>query len=125
MFALTLTLALTLPLTSPQDEGGFPGTGVGHQPRVEIPWNRYYDVGEIYALLDRLAAEWPDLLSHEVIGHSVEGREIRVYTLNDPESWHFMRAGPNGAIVSEYATYHNHVQFSKPGMEFAPSKANK
>jgi len=48
-----------------------------------------------------------------------------IYTLNDPESWHFMRAGPNGAIVSEYATYHNHVQFSKPGMEFAPSKANK
>jgi D-lyxose ketol-isomerase len=48
-----------------------------------------------------------------------------IYTLNDPESWHFMRAGPNGAIVSEYATYHNHVQFSKPEMVFDSSKAKK
>jgi len=46
-----------------------------------------------------------------------------IYTLNDPESWHFMMAGPNGAIVAEYATYHNDVKFSKPGMEFGNSKA--
>jgi len=45
------------------------------------------------------------------------------YKLVDPESWHFQRAGAQGAIVSEYATYHNHVQFSKPGMEFDCSKA--
>ena len=45
------------------------------------------------------------------------------YTLLDPESWHFMRAGPNGAIVSEYATFHNQVEFSKPGMKFASSEA--
>lgn len=43
----------------------------------------------------------------------------KVYVMDDPVSWHFQRAGRNGAIVSEYATYHNHVQFSKPGMEFA------
>ena len=86
MFALALVIALTLPPAPPQDQGGFPGTGVGNQPRVEIPWNRYYDVDEIYGLLDQLAAEWPKLLSHEVIGHSFEGREIRVYTLNDPNS---------------------------------------
>jgi|GEM_PF-272815 len=47
------------------------------------------------------------------------------YHLNDPEAWHFMRAGPNGAIVSEYATYHNHVEFSKPSMKFACSEAKK
>lgn len=46
-----------------------------------------------------------------------------IYALKDPESWHFQRAGRHGAIVSEYATYHNHVQFSKPGMEFASSEA--
>ena len=27
--------------------------------------------------------------------------------------------------VTEYATYHNHVEFSKPGMKFAGSEANK
>ena len=42
-----------------------------------------------------------------------------IYTLKDPESWHGQVAGPQGAIVTEYATYHNHVTFSKPGMEFA------
>ncbi|HUS90426.1 MAG TPA: hypothetical protein VM695_01205 [Phycisphaerae bacterium] len=47
----------------------------------------------------------------------------QMYKLVDPESWHFQRAGAQGAIVSEYATYHNHVQFSKPGMEFDSSKA--
>jgi hypothetical protein len=47
----------------------------------------------------------------------------RLYTLHDPESWHFQRAGAQGAIVSEYATFHNHVQFSKPGMTFACSEA--
>ena len=46
-----------------------------------------------------------------------------IYSLNDPESWHFMRAGKNGAIVTEYATYHNDVKFSKPGMQFGNSKA--
>ena len=48
-----------------------------------------------------------------------------LYTLNDPESWHFMRAGKNGAIVSEYATYHNDVKFSKPNMEFANTTAKE
>jgi hypothetical protein len=65
---------------------GFPGLAVGHRPRVEIPWNRFYDTAELYALLDRLMAEWPDKLSYEVIGHSVQGRELRVYTLNDPST---------------------------------------
>ncbi|MDP6525095.1 MAG: hypothetical protein QGI24_08540 [Kiritimatiellia bacterium] len=46
-----------------------------------------------------------------------------IYSLNDPESWHFMRAGKNGAIVAEYATYHNDVQFSDPDMEFGNSNA--
>ncbi|MBN1818824.1 MAG: hypothetical protein JW828_15790 [Sedimentisphaerales bacterium] len=47
----------------------------------------------------------------------------KLYSLLDPESWHFQRAGAQGAIVSEYATYHNQVEFSKPGMEFDSTKA--
>ncbi len=63
---------------------GFPGLAAGREPAVEIPWNRLYDVPEIYAHLDRLAARWPELLGARGIGHSVEGRELRVYVLNDP-----------------------------------------
>ncbi len=43
----------------------------------------------------------------------------RPYLLKDPESWHGQTAGKHGAIVTEYATYHNHVMFSKPDMIFA------
>lgn len=48
----------------------------------------------------------------------------KLYTLEDAESWHFQRAGAQGAIVSEYATYHNQVEFSKPGLVFDNSKAS-
>ena len=36
-----------------------------------------------------------------------------------------MRAGPNGAIIAEYATYHNDVKFSDPDGKFGNSKAAK
>ena len=62
---------------------GFAGTAAGRSPRVDIAWNRLYDYPDIYAHLDRLAAEWPELLSYETIGHSVESREMRVYILNN------------------------------------------
>jgi hypothetical protein len=82
-----LGIAAALLLAFPrQTDEGFPGLAAGRNPRVEIPWNRLYDYPEIYAHLDRLVAAWPELLSHQVIGHSVEGREMRVYTLNDPST---------------------------------------
>jgi len=88
MRLVTLTLLALAPAFSAQDAptkklDGFPGLGAGRMPEVEIPWNRLYDFPEIYAHLDRLAARWPEFLSHEVIGFSVEGREMRVYTLNN------------------------------------------
>ena len=65
---------------------GFAGPAAGHVPQVEIAWNRLYDYPEIYAHLDRLAAKWPDLLRYEVIGSSVENREMRVYILNNSKT---------------------------------------
>jgi hypothetical protein len=80
----TLLVACQEPVQDAPPATGFPGLGAGHVPRVEIPWNRLYDYEEIYAHMDRLAAAWPELVSYEVIGHSVESREMRVYTLNNP-----------------------------------------
>ena len=68
----------------PATATGFPGTPIGRVPQVEIAWNRFYDYEEVYAHFDRLVARWPELLTMQVIGHSVENRELRVYTLNDP-----------------------------------------
>ena len=65
---------------------GFAGTPAGKAPRVEIAWNRLYDYPDIYRLFDELAATWPELLGHEVIGHSIENREMRVYTLHNPRT---------------------------------------
>ena len=39
----------------------------------------------------------------------------KLYTLEDPESWHCQRAGPEGAIVAEYATYHTTQQAKRYG----------
>lgn len=44
----------------------------------------------------------------------------QVHPLPKDETWHFMMGGPQGAIVSEYATYHdaNGLRFSCPGVAF-------
>jgi len=47
-----------------------------------------------------------------------DAKTNQMYTLNDPEAWHGLVAGPEGAIITEVATYHNHVEFSKPGLVF-------
>lgn len=40
--------------------------------------------------------------------------------LAGPEEWHWMRAGPEGAIVTEYASYHDNdaLRFSHPDIQF-------
>ena len=81
MIAILLTC-----LTLSQDEvqTGFPGLPIGHEPRVEIHWNRFYDLEELYAQFDRLQQAWPEHLSSQRLGYSTENRELRLYVLNDP-----------------------------------------
>lgn len=57
----------------------------------------------------------PHLKSLHVQKWEADGK---VYKLAGPETWHFMMAGPEGAIVSEYATYHDGagLRFSVPGV---------
>jgi hypothetical protein len=81
VIALVLSFA-TLQAQKPLE--GFPGLAAGRAPKVEIAWNRLYETDALYAHFDRLAAQWPQLLQKQVIGHSVESREMRVYTLHNP-----------------------------------------
>ncbi len=41
----------------------------------------------------------------------------KVHKLAGPETWHFMQAGPEGAIVFEFATFHDNagLRFTVPG----------
>ena len=75
-------------------------TALGELPEAKRPWG----YGE----------EW--MKSRFAVTRNAQSGQP--YLLKDPESWHGQKAGEDGAIVCEYATYHNHVEFSKPGMLF-------
>ncbi len=108
------------------------GGAEGHGPKMEAWQVRYGDVtfhgeykaeGTEVALGDLPADKRPwgygETWMKSRYGVTRDARSGRPYLLKDPESWHGQRAGREGAIVTEYATYHNHVMFSKPGMRFA------
>ncbi|MDP6526000.1 MAG: hypothetical protein QGH15_17450 [Kiritimatiellia bacterium] len=110
----------------------------GYGPKMEAWHVRYGDVqffgehkgaGDETPISDMPAAEQPwgfgeDWFKSKYVAKRT-AQSGKLYSLEDPETWHFQRAGANGAIVSEYATYHNHVEFSKPGMEFDNTKAKE
>lgn len=53
----------------------------------------------------------------------VDKKQGETWQLAAPEKYHFMQALSEGTITSEFATYHNDVRFSKPGMAFDNTKA--
>lgn len=102
----------------------------GYPPKMESWQVRYGQVdffGEYQHGDEVLISEWPkekrpwgygeDWFHSKYISRR-DAKTNQMYSLKDPESWHGQVAGPDGAIVVEVATYHNHVRFSKPGMEF-------
>lgn len=57
---------------------------------------------------------------HQTVFNYVEVKRGELNTLNREEAFHFMVAGPEGAIVSEYANYHEGgaLRFSNPAVQF-------
>lgn len=53
------------------------------KPKVDIAWNRFHDYGEVVESLKRLQAGFPELVTLEVIGKSVEGRDMWLATVAD------------------------------------------
>jgi len=56
------------------------------QPKVEIAWNRYYDYDEVLHITERLQAAYPQFIRFEDIGHSYQGRVLRVMVLTNQET---------------------------------------
>ncbi|MEI6807478.1 MAG: hypothetical protein WCN95_02060 [bacterium] len=79
-------------------------TAISEMPVAERPWGYGQNWFKSKYVVTRTAGE--------------------LYSQENPEAWHFFRAGPEGVIVSEYATYHNQVEFSKPGMAFKNTEAS-
>ncbi len=83
-----LVLAVVAPRMPAQEGEAAPAPLPGGllEPRVEIPWNRFYRYQEILELEQRLAAAWPRFVRLEDIGSSWEGRPLRLLVLTDQES---------------------------------------
>ncbi|MFO0889187.1 MAG: M14 family metallopeptidase [Isosphaeraceae bacterium] len=61
-----------------------PTLAIATDPRVPIAFNRLYDYPELTALLKKLVAAYPDLLSLQSLGKSTEGRDLWCVTINNP-----------------------------------------
>lgn len=48
-------------------------------------WEEYHSYDTIYDWVDSLQAEFPDLITVEVIGHSYEGRPMKIVKLSHNE----------------------------------------
>ena len=53
------------------------------QPKVEIPWNRYYRYAELLEHMQRLQEAYPEYITMEDIGASEQGRPMRVMILTN------------------------------------------
>jgi D-lyxose ketol-isomerase len=88
----------------------------GWQPRHGFVWT--YAEGEPNAGDEKRIPG-----SHRDIANAREATKVmpgEVTYLAEPEQWHFMLAGPEGAIVTEYASYHDNaaLRFSHPDVQF-------
>jgi hypothetical protein len=84
MFLPLATLPLLFSFSSAPAIQGAAGAPIPSPKKVDIHWNRVYNDKEIYEHFDALQAAFPKFVSMEVIGHSIQGREMRVYTINNP-----------------------------------------
>ncbi|GAG02766.1 unnamed protein product, partial [marine sediment metagenome] len=56
------------------------------QFKVRLDFNRYHDVPELYADMERLQKAFPKFLKLESIGKSYKGRDIMLMTINNPDT---------------------------------------
>ncbi len=84
--------------------------GYQYESRVNITWNRLYTYDEVVDICRRLVDAYPNLLTMESIGKSVQGRDMWALTLNNAGT------GPHDAKPAMYidANIHgNEVQGSE------------
>ncbi len=91
--SLVLTVAAGLALTAifaPAQKASDPAF------KVKLDFNRWHDVGELYADMKRLQAAFPKFLKLESIGKSFGGRDLMLMTINNPAT------GPEAGKAAMY-----------------------
>ncbi len=79
-------LFLTIPAISQGEELFFKAAGTPANPRVQVSWNKYYTVAGVTDFCKKLAAAYPNLVTHGTLGKSYQGREINVLTISDKKT---------------------------------------
>jgi hypothetical protein len=93
ILSLVLTVAAGLVLTAtfaPAQKASDPAF------KVKLDFNRWHDVGELYADMKRLQAAFPKFLKLESIGKSFDGRDLMLMTVNNPAT------GPEAGKAAMY-----------------------
>jgi len=88
-------------------------------------WHVRYGWCYVFGMTGKSTPEMVKLIppSHRDIARARVAKKLlpgEVAALDQPCNWHFMVAGPLGAIVSEYATWHDNagLRFTHPGVKF-------
>jgi hypothetical protein len=81
-----LFVAVSFPVFSQGKELFYKAAGSPANPKVQASWNKYYTNQGIYDLCSRLAKAYPNLVTMESIGKSVQGRDIYVLTISDKKT---------------------------------------
>lgn len=75
--------------------------------KVKLDFNRWHDVGELYADMKSLQAAFPKFLKLESIGKSFDGRDLMVMTINNPATGSEMT---KAAMYIEANVHGNEIQ---------------
>ncbi|MEO8362515.1 MAG: M14 family metallopeptidase [Vicinamibacteria bacterium] len=87
---LTLTVALAALSTTGAAQSTKPvsSTKSGSDPqfKVRLDFNRWHDTDEIKSDLMRMEKAWPKFLKYSSLGKSVDGRDMMLMTINNPDT---------------------------------------
>jgi hypothetical protein len=104
ILSLVLTVAAGLVLTAtfaPAQKASDPAF------KVKLDFNRWHDVGELFADMKRLQSAFPKFLKLQSIGKSFEGRDLMLMIINNPDTG----AEPGKAAMYIEANIHgNEIQ---------------
>jgi murein tripeptide amidase MpaA len=93
ILSLVLTVAAGLVLTAtfaPAQKASDPAF------KVKLDFNRWHDVGELFADMKRLQSAFPKFLKLQSIGKSFEGRDLMLMIINNPAT------GPEASKAAMY-----------------------
>lgn len=86
LIILMFFVFISLPSQSQNAELFFKASGSPAEPKVQASWNKYYTYSGITDLCQKLAKEYPDLVTLESAGKSYQGRDIIALTISDKKS---------------------------------------